>query len=99
MRLLVAAGLDVVGPVAELGLARLDGEAGLAAVRLVGLANAAHVQCTAVLVRDLVGPFFWLSSGGQPMVFFLPLERVAGDDGFDRLTDWGAGRRGRVLVV
>ena len=73
VRLLVTAGFDALGPVAELGLAGLDGEAGLAAVRLVGLADAAQVQRFAVLVRDLVDPFFWLSSGGQPM-YFLRLE-------------------------
>jgi hypothetical protein len=54
--LLLGAGLLVVGPVAPLALAGLDGEAGLAAVDLVGLPDAAQVQGAAIFVADLVRP-------------------------------------------
>jgi hypothetical protein len=49
--------LDVVGAVGTLGLLRLDDQAGLTAVRLVGLADATVVDFPTVLVGDLVFPF------------------------------------------
>ena len=81
MPLLLSAGLDVVGPVADLGLLGLDGQAGLAAVRLVGLADATLVKRAAIFVLDLIGPFLWLGSIGQPVCFLAP-RASAGGRGF-----------------
>jgi hypothetical protein len=56
LHLLLAAQLDVLGSVAVLAQAGLDGDAVLAAVGLVRLASAAEVEGVAVFVADLVCP-------------------------------------------